>query len=165
MRGRTPARPGTAEDAGEAVDPYALGLRMLAHRELSVRQLRMRLAARTSRADEVEAAIERLRASGALDDERVARAYARTAAQVKGRGRDRILRELDQMGIARSTARSAMDEVCGADEERDRLQRALARRSRGLDPADPAVARKLYAGLVRQGFDPEAVRRALRAGE
>jgi SOS response regulatory protein OraA/RecX len=138
---------------------------MLARRELSVKQLRARLLQRTTRADAVETAIERLHATGALDDERVAKAYARTAAHVKGRGRDRILRELAQMGIAAAVARRAVDEVCGPNEERDRLQRALARRGRGIDLRDPVARRRVFAALVRQGFDPELVIATLRAAQ
>ena len=161
---RSPARPrGASEESTQDFDPYTAALQMLGRRELSVKQLRAKLLQRTTRADAVEAAIERLRASGSLDDERVATAYARTAALVKGRGRDRILKELGLMGVAPATARRAVDEVCGPSEERDRLQRALVRRAKGVDLREPAAARRVFAALLRQGFDPEAVHAAMRA--
>jgi regulatory protein len=164
MAFRAPRRP-SADDPGSDAefDPYTAAVQMLARRELSVKQLRARLLQRTGRADEVEAAIERLRANGSLDDERVATAYARTAAHVKGRGRDRILRELSQMGIAQATARRAVDEVANPAEERDRLQRALVRRAKGIDLREPAAMRRVFAALIRQGFDPEHVQHAMRA--
>jgi regulatory protein len=161
---RAPRRGSGTGDGDENFEPYSAALGMLARRELSVKQVRARLLRRTSRTDAVESAIERLRANGALDDDRVAAAYVRTAAVVKGRGRERILKELGMMGIAPATARRAVDDVCGPDEERDRLQRALARRARGLDLRDPAAARRVFAALVRQGFDPERVQAAIRAG-
>jgi regulatory protein len=163
---RAPRHAGpAAEDTVEDIDPYTSAVHMLARRELSVKQVRARLLRRTARADAVESAIERLRATGALDDERVAKAYARTAAHVKGRGRDRILRELAQMGVAPAIARRAVDEVCGPAEERDRLHRALVRRARGIDLREPAAARRVFAALVRLGFDPELVQTAMRASQ
>jgi regulatory protein len=163
MAMRAPRRAPGADGGDDEVDPYTAALGLLARRELSVKQLRARLQRHTSRVDAVESAIERLRSSGALDDDRVAAAYVRTAAQVKGRGRDRILKELAMMGIAAATARRAVDEVCGPAEEQDRLQRALARKARGIDLRDPAAARRVFAALVRQGFDPEQVHAALRS--
>ena len=159
----TPETPSATPGSAQESDPYTTALHLLARRELSVKQVRARLLQRTARVDEVESAIERLRANGALDDERVAAAYVRTAAHVKGRGRDRILRELSQMGIAPATARRAVDEMCGPAEERDRLQRALVRRARGVDLREPAAKRRVFAALVRQGFDPELVLSAMRA--
>jgi regulatory protein len=162
-----PAEPGEAAPGGDAqaevFDPYVRAVRMLARRELSVKQVRTRLLRHTSQADAVEAAIERLKSSGALDDERVARAYARTAAQVKGRGRDRVLRELTHMGIAQATARRAVDEVCRPEDERDRLHRALVRRARGIDLRDAAAAKSVYSALLRQGFDAEMIHAEMRA--
>ena len=162
MATRAPRTPGVAGSRDEEVDPYPAALALLARRELSVKQLRARLLRRTTRTDAIESAIERLKSSGVLDDERVASAYVRTAAVVKGRGRDRILRELAMMGIAPATARRAVDEVCGPAEEGDRLQRALARKARGVDLREPAGARRVFAALVRQGFDPEQVQAAIR---
>jgi regulatory protein len=153
----------TTPESEQESEPYTAALHLLARRELSVKQVRARLLQRTTRVDVIESAIERLRANGSLDDERVATAYARTAAHVKGRGRDRILRELSQMGIAQATARRAVDEVCGPAEERDRLQRALVRRARGVDLRELAARRRVFAALVRQGFDPELVLSAMRA--
>jgi SOS response regulatory protein OraA/RecX len=69
------------------------------------------------------------------------------------------------MGIAAAVARRAVDEVCGPNEERDRLQRALARRGRGIDLRDPVARRRVFAALVRQGFDPELVIATLRAAQ
>ena len=74
------------------------GLKLLARRELSVEGVRARLEDRGYSPDDIAEALARLLESGALDDRRVARAYARTAAHVKGRGRLRINQELLHMG-------------------------------------------------------------------
>jgi regulatory protein len=159
MRRRAPIDP--VEDTAEAA--WGAGVRALARRELSVAQLRARLMRLGWSAAPIEAAIGRLTASGALDDARVARASARARAGVKRQGRERVLREIQALGIARDVARAAVDDVFGALDERALLQRAIDKRLRGrvaLD--DPAARRRLQAALVRQGFDAGAVARVIR---
>ena len=72
---------------------------MLARRELSVAECRSRLARKEHSEGEIDAAVARLIEAGALDDRRVADAFARTAINVRGRGRLRIQRELQAKGI------------------------------------------------------------------
>jgi regulatory protein len=159
MRRRAAIDP--VEDTPEAA--WAAGVRALARRELSAVQLRERLMRLGWSAASIEAAIDRLTASGALDDARVARASARTRAGVKRQGRERVLREIQALGIARDVARAAVDEVFGALDERALLQRALDKRLRGrVTLSDPAARRRLQAALVRQGFDADTVARAIR---
>jgi len=138
-------------------------VRMLGRRELSVAQVRERLARRGWTAAAIEPAITRLAASGTLDDARVALACARTRAGVKRQGRDRVLREIQALGVARDVARAAVDEVFGSLDEGSQLRVALEKRlRRPLPLSDPAVQRRLFAALVRQGFDGHAVSRAIR---
>lgn len=142
---------------------YLDGLRLLARRELSVAGLRARLLHRDHPADQVDAAIAHLIETRALDDERVARAYARTAAKVKGRGRLRVMRELAGMGIAKATAAAALAEVFGELDERALIARALQKKLRGAQRvATPADRARLYQYLMRQGFSPAAIVAALR---
>ena len=58
-------------------DAYIVALTMLSRRELSEAQIRTRLARREFEADEIEAAVERLRLDGTINDRRVALAAAR----------------------------------------------------------------------------------------
>ncbi len=112
----------------------------------------------------MDQAIAQLLESGALDDERVARAAARTSAQVKRHGRARVARELAALGIARDTIERALADTFGALDEQALLGQALARRLRGSTSlADPAARRRVFAALVRQGFSPAAVQQAIRA--
>jgi regulatory protein len=144
---------------------YAAGLAMLARRELSEAQVRERLHRREHSDSSIDQAVERLRACRALDDRRVALAIARTEAQVKSRGRSRVLRQIETKGIAAAVAQEAVDEVFGALDETALLQRALARRLRGPGATirDSAHFRRLYQQLVRQGFRTSAVVAALKA--
>ena len=146
---------------------YADALRMLARRELSVAQVRARLLDREHSADDTEAAIQRLLESGALDDRRVARAYARTASAVKGRGRLRVQQELHAMGIPREVAGEAVAETFGDVDERSLIDKAIQKKLRiaGSGPKRKLSLQergRLYQFLMRQGFTPAGISAALR---
>src|SRR3954447_4028535 len=150
-----------SENTPEAA--WAAAVRMLGRRELSVAQVRARLARKGWTETAIEPAIARLVTSGTLDDVRVAVACARTRSGVNRQGRDRVLREIQALGVSRDVARAAVDEVFGALDEGDLLQTALDKRLRArLVLSDPAVQRRLYAALVRQGFNARAVNLAIR---
>jgi regulatory protein len=145
------------------VSAYLDGLRLLARRELSVKELRDRLADREHPADEIDRALEHLLETQALDDARVARAYARTAAKVKGRGRLRVMRELNAMGIAKETAGEALAEVFADVDERSLIAKSLQKKMRGRTRiANTAEHARLYQYLMRQGFTPAGIVAALR---
>ena len=142
---------------------YLDALHLLARREFSVAECRARLADKDHPADEIDAAIAHLLETGALDDERVARAYARTAVNIKGRGRLRVQRELQEKGIDRDIAAAALAEVFGDADERAMVARAIQKRLRGRTTVkDRAESARLYQYLMRQGFTPAAVMAALR---
>jgi len=139
------------------------GLKLLAGRELSVEGVRARLLDRGFSREDVEDAVARLLESGALDDGRVARAFARTAVTVKGRGRLRVMRELHQMGIDRDVAAEALGEVFADVDERALIAQALQKKLRGRTKlADAGEYARLYQFLMRQGFSPGGVAAALR---
>jgi regulatory protein len=142
---------------------YLDALHLLARRELSVEGVRARLADRRHPADDIDHAIAHLLETGALDDARVARAWARTASTVKGRGRLRVARELQEMGIAREVAAGAIAEVFGDSDERMLIARAIQKKLHGKQRiTSPAEAARLYQYLMRQGFTPAAVAEAVR---
>jgi len=142
---------------------YTDGLKLLGRRELSVAEMRSRLLDREYTPEEADAAIAKLIEAGALDDRRVAGAYARTASKVKGRGRLRVTRELQAMGIAREVVADAVAEVFGDLDERALIQRAIDKKLRGgRKPRTLQERARLYQFLMRQGFTPAAVAAALR---
>ena len=142
---------------------YVAGLTLLARRELAEAQLRRRLARRKFEADDIDAAVARLREEKAIDDRRTALACARTELRVKHRGRARVVRQIESLGIARDLAREAVAEVFGEIDERELLEQALDRRLRhGMKLTDPAVFRRLHRYLLGQGFDSERVITLLR---
>ncbi len=98
-----------------------------------------------------------------LNDGRVARTYARTAATVKRRGRLRVMRELLQMGIHSEVAAQALGEVFGEMDERSLIAQALQKKLRGRTKLSaPHEYARLYQHLMRQGFSPDGVVAALR---
>ncbi|MBA2306135.1 MAG: RecX family transcriptional regulator [Acidobacteria bacterium] len=141
---------------------YIDGLKLLGRRELSVSDLRSRLLDREHTPERADDAIARLLETGALDDRRVARAYARTASKVKGRGRLRVTRELQAMGIARDVIAEAVGDVFGEIDERAMIDRAVQKKLRGRKPSTMQERARLYQFLMRQGFTPAAVTAALR---
>jgi regulatory protein len=142
---------------------YTDALHLLARRELTEKELRDRLIDRDHPREEIDRVISHLLESKALDDSRVARAYARTAADVKGRGRLRVMRELNAMGVARETATEAVTEVFADVDERALIAKALRKKMRGKSRiSDAREHARLYQYLMRQGFTPAGIVAALR---
>ena len=142
---------------------YVDALHLLGRRELSVKQLRERLLDRDHSAEDVDRAIALLLENRALDDARVAAAYVRSALTVKGRGRLRIRRELQEMGIASDVAGAALADAFGDVDERTLVKKALEKTLRGRKIATTADYARVYQHLMRQGFSPDTVTAVLRA--
>lgn len=145
---------------------YSLGIRALGRRELTTRQLRDKLLAAGGREADVDSVVARLGEQGAVDDRRAARVYAQTAFKLRKRARGRIQLELDRLGIPADVAREILDEVCGAETERHRLEKLVIHTLRGIrrDHRDQAI-RRLMGNLLRRGYRFDDVKAALaRAG-
>jgi regulatory protein len=145
------------------VDAYVLALGWLARRELTEKQIRQRLTRRGLEAEAIDEAVARLKRERALDDARVAGAFARTAVRLKGRGPIRLERDLQGLGIDRGAAREAVRAVLAETDEATLARQALARRWRRADRPEATDAARLYRALLRQGFRPAAARSALTA--
>ena len=142
---------------------YVEGLQLLGRRELSSAQLRARLLERDHSPEDVDRALALLIENRALDDTRVAAAYVRTALKVKRRGRLRIRRELQAMGIADDVASAALAEAFGDVDERSLVAEALRKKLRGKKITSAAEYARVFQFLMRQGFSPATVTAALRA--
>jgi regulatory protein len=143
---------------------YLDALHLLARRELSVAQLRARLVDREHDPAEIDRAVEHLLETGALNDARMARAYAERALKVKGRGRLRIQRELSAMGIDRDVAAEALGETFGDVDERSLIRKALEKKLHGRRKlATQAEYARVYQFLMRQGFSAATVALVLRS--
>ena len=137
---------------------YIDALKMLGRRELSEAQIRQRLARRDYDAESIDAAVSRLLDERAIDDNRVAEAIARTETAIRKRGRLRVQRKIESVGIAAAIARHAVDEVFGSLDDDELLESALAKRLRGgASIADERDFNRLYRYLIGQGFEPQRV--------
>jgi regulatory protein len=146
-------------------DAYTVALALLSARELSETQLRLRLARRKLDSDDIDTAIDRLKADGTLNDRRVAVAVARLESAIKHRGRARVMQKVRQAGIDADTAEDAVREVFEDVDETALLDRALERRLRGKTPRelDEKGRARIVRGLVAQGFRLEAVLKRLKS--
>src|SRR5262245_24137112 len=81
---------------------YDRALDLLESRSRSVVELRRMLIRKGEPASDVDAAIERLRGAGLLDDGSYARQLARSKAVGAGQSRRRIAQELARRGVTRS---------------------------------------------------------------
>jgi regulatory protein len=155
-------KPGAASDPRDSARVAAL--KMLARRELSEAQVRQRLARRGHAPEDIDAAVDRLKAERAIDDSRVAGAIARTETSLKRRGKRRVLQQIEQAGISRTAARQAVNDIFDDLDEETLLSAALARRLKGDRPiADDREFQRLFRYLIRQGFDADDVFKALSA--
>ena len=127
---------------------------MLSRRELSEAQIRTRLARKPFDNDDIDAAVERLRQDGTLNDRRVALAAARLESAIRHRGRSRVLQKLRTLGIDSAIAESAVNEVFEEVDENALLDRAFERRLRGQAPKDldKKGRARIVRGLAAQGF-------------
>ena len=143
---------------------YIDGLKMLGRRELSEAQIRQRLARKEYDQEAIDEAVARLRDERAIDDVRVAEAIARTETSIRRRGKLRVRLQIERAGIARTTARRAVDEVFGTLDGDAHIEAALNKRLRGRETiADDREFQRLYRYLTGQGFEADQVMKTLSA--
>jgi regulatory protein len=143
---------------------YVDGLKMLARRELSEQQVRQRLARKGHDQQAIDEAVARLRDERAIDDARVAGAIARTETTTKRHGKLRVRMQIERAGIARETAKSAVDDAFETIDDDALIEASLARRLRGHETIqDDREFQRLYRYLSGQGFDSDRIMKALTA--
>jgi regulatory protein len=143
---------------------YIDGLKMLGRRELSEKQVRQRLARKEYEPDAIDEAVARLREERAINDQRVAEAIARMETGIRKRGKVRVRMQIERAGIAKDTAKAAIDEVFGSIDDAALLESSLNKRLRGRETiADDREFQRLFRYLIGQGFESDRVMQALRA--
>jgi regulatory protein len=141
---------------------YVDGLKMLGRRELSEQQIRQRLARKEYAQDEIDEAVARLREERAINDQRVAEAIARTETGIRKRGKIRVRMQIERAGIAKDTAKAAIDEVFGAIDDAALLESSLRKRLRGRETIADERDARLFRYLLGQGFESDRVAQALK---
>jgi len=143
---------------------YIDGLKMLSRRELSEAQVRQRLARKDHPADDIDAAITRLREERAIDDVRVAETIARTETSIHRRGKIRVRMQIERAGIAKEISYRVVDEVFDHIEDEEHIEASLKKRLSGRETiADDRELHRLFRYLAGQGFESDCIMRALAA--
>ena len=138
----------------------ATALRLLTRRDYTAKELRTKLLDRDLPEAEVTSVLAELAESGTVNDRRVAESFVRVASSLKGRGRLRISRELEQRGVDRAIIRDALAALPIEDETAS-IRRFIERKHL---PArlSPAEHRRVFGQLVRRGFSADLIAKALR---
>jgi regulatory protein len=143
---------------------YIDGLKMLGRRELSEQQVRQRLARKEYEPAEIDEAVARLREERAINDQRVAEAIARTETGIRKRGKVRVRLQLERAGIAKDTAKQAIESVFENVDDDALLESSLEKRLHGRETiADDREFQRLFRYLIGQGFESDRVMQLLRA--
>ena len=138
-------------------------LSLLAHRARSRQELARLLALWPFPAGCVEDAVRWAVALGYVNDEELAGQLVEQVAR-NPMGRLAVVERLARRGIEPNLARRVVDEQLPPEQEQaqaTQLARQRLAALRGLDETDQA--RRLYALLLRRGFDHEVARAAVRA--
>jgi regulatory protein len=138
---------------------YRRAVLRLARRDQSAAELRRALAEKGHPADEIEAAIERLRHEKFVDDRGYAERFARSRMAHQGLGRARIRQGLHRRGVARSETEAGLAAALAEVDEHavvDALARRYWKQHARVEPERRLP--RLWAFLVRRGFPPALVR-------
>ena len=160
-----PGTTGQTDGGTPAGSARADALRWLAARPLTEAELRTRLSRKGHDPEAVEQTLAALRHAGWIDDRRLALDWIVLRASRLGRGRERLLRELERRGVPPGTARAAWAEAVAAGDVdaaavlRDSVGKRLRRHGGALGPAE---FRRVYNALLREGHEPGAIVEALR---
>ncbi|UFS71835.1 recombination regulator RecX [Geomonas sp. RF6] len=143
---------------------FDCALRALALRDHSETELRRKLSAKRFGAEEIEAALSRLRELSYLDDRRFARTFAESAMR-NGRGFGaKLSQDLSRRGITPATIAEVLEELSGEFDERESLAELLERKFPRFEAATATEKekRRVVGYLQRRGFTLSAIFSALK---
>lgn len=147
-------------EAAEGSDKaYQAALRFLNARARSEREIRDRLGEKGFGPEPVEAALERLRALGLVDDDAFARMWVENRLAMRPRGAAALRSELGRKGIDRGLVDRVLagdDVQSGEGERAEAVARAALRRYADA-PDRPTFQRRLGGFLQRRGFGYETI--------
>ncbi len=141
---------------------YRRAILRLARRDHTAAEMRRALLDRGHEAEEVEAAIERLRRERTLDDRGYAERFARSRLAHHGLGRLRIRQALRQRGVGRGEMEAGIRRATAEVDERavlDGVARRYWKQNARVEPERRLP--RLWAFLLRRGFAPGLVRERL----
>jgi len=143
---------------------FERALELVSRRPLTRAEVRKKLVADGFETSDAEAAVERLTASGVLDDAKLASHYLLTRTERLGHGRERLVGDLVRRGVEAGVAERVWNEIVGAGDldPKALLAREAARRAAAEGGAlDRRGYARVYNALLRAGFEPGDVEAAL----
>ena len=147
-----------------ATSPFEYALNLLAARPYTVRNLRRKLTQKKFEPAEAEKAVERLLASGYLDDEKYAAEFAWQRLVVAGASARRVEQDLMRRGISSESAKAATRAVV-AEEKVDfsgSMERLALKKLGLLGDLDRHVKRRrLFGFLARKGYELDDINQTL----
>jgi regulatory protein len=145
---------------------WQLALKTLGARACSTGEIRQKLRARASRAEDVDATLARLKEYKYLDDRRFAESFAVARLENQRLGKGRVARDLLRRRVAPALAEAVVqktyqrvDEVALIEEYIRRKYRAAARAGLFQDERQLGSA---YRSLMRAGFSTGNILQALK---
>jgi len=149
-----------ADPADPAKTARDQAMSLLAVRNRSQSELCDRLLQKGHPEDLVSALLERLTASGLLDDGRFARERARSLVRNNGWGPRKLRADLASRGVAAGLVEEAVTEAYGSESCEGVMRREVRKRfgEQVLDPeADGRLRSRAYRFLLGRGFEPEQI--------
>ena len=110
----------------------------------------------------VDETIESLEQIGHIKDEKYAKSWVENRRRKRPTSKRTMRRELTLQGVDKSTVNRVLAEIDNADETVLALQVAKKRVNRYKSLATHVARRRLYAFLIRRGFDHETVAQVVR---
>jgi regulatory protein len=139
-------------------------LQLLGRRPLTAEELQRKLEQKGFDGAARAEALAALESEGLLDDGGLALHYILVRSERLGHGRERLVRELIERGVARETAEQAWtDAVDGGSLDPERLlaRQARLRLEREGGRLDLQAYRRVYNSLLRAGFEARSIRAQL----
>lgn len=142
---------------------YVFALKLLAHRPLSVHEIKTKLSEHSTSPSTISEVIEKLESNGYLNDRKYIESFLYSRAR-KAEGYSRIARELRTRGLQADLIQEVLTELYPVEQEQRALIQAFEKKARTiLPPMDEKKTSRLYNHLLRKGFRDEDIWRAIRA--
>ena len=143
--------------------PFALerAVSLLAVRARTERELRDALRQCAYSDAVIDRVIARMDEAGYIDDAGFASQWAASRTG-KGLGTRRIVMELRQKGVGAEEIEQALGQL-DEEERMESAVRAAQKAARGRDLASPADRQKVFAALMRRGYDSASAKKAITA--
>ncbi len=135
---------------------YNCAVSLLSRRDHSEKELLRKLKEK-GYAEGAESAVEKLKNSGYIDDERFCRLYASELVRVKSYGKKRVEQELYRKGVSREIINSVLEEISfDTDTLSDIIKRKYLSKM-----TDEKGRQRIFNALMRLGYSYSEIREAL----